>query len=402
MPGINLNLPIPQLSDTQTVVITKVATALTAIQNDLTPNVTSSELNINAPLSFNGNPATNVGYVTMGGGSPSTAIPGTVYYTNGEWFLITGIGTIQLTNNGQINLSVNGGIGGDYGTAAALVAYDNAGTRYRFFGAGAVSLVDLDARKLVLEGTNATTTFATTALSNKTINILSVPTSGVGLLAYDASTNSLVDGATTPITSAPTFSGPLSFGAGITVIGAINGNISFPGNLTFSGVNSHTAVNTFSSVTSLNGGISHTDTWASEVPFLFDFPSTVAPAVNPVSVLTNGGSLTVVNTASATNNWTSIPFTSCGMREGDILRSMMFSLIKPSGTTLNIDLKKIVVGSAPTTIQTFSTTLTGGPTDFLCTVTSPVAIAAREKWFFTVRFSAVSEQVVSANIRWTR
>lgn len=363
MPGVDLNLPIPSLSDTQTTVVTKVAQALTAIDTDLADPVLASEININSALEFNGNPALNIGYATFGGGTPGVVIPGAIYYNNGEWFVVDGTATIQLTNAGALNLTLNGGIGGDYAAVSALLAYDNAGTRYRFFGAGGTTLVDLDARKLALNGSGAIVTLGVDAalLANKTINIKSLPTANVGLLAYDAAATALVDGSSVAITASPTFTNSVTFNGGIIVNGNIQAN----------GLIKHGNYSKELSLTAADG-----------------------EAISSIAVTYGTGGATYTT-------WVSEPFTSAGLIVGDIPQNIVIRITKANanGTGWQINRKPF---NAANVVVASGIINTAGTSDQTLTIGVPVAIASRERWFLSIAAGAAPESISSCTLVYTQ
>jgi hypothetical protein len=363
MPGINLNLPIPSLSDTQTQVVTKIANALTLIGNDLTPKVVAAELNINSALDLNGNAALNAGYITFGGGTPGTTIPGAIYYNNGEWFLVDGTATIQITAAGALNLTLNGAIGGDYSAVAALLSYDNAGTRYRFFGAGGTPLVDLDARKLALNGASAVVTLGVDAslLANKTINFKSLPAANVGLLAYDAAATAIVDGSTTAITASPTFTNAVTFNGGITV----NGNIT---------ANALIKHGTYSKELSLTSALGE------------------AISSNTVTYNTSGASY---------STWVSDVFTSAGLIVGDIPQSIIIRITKANANNTGWTIFRKPFNAANVTMAS-GVINTAGTSDQTLTIGSPIAIAARERWYFSLSAGAAPETISSVTLQYTQ
>jgi hypothetical protein len=67
-------------------------------------------------------------------GSVPAATPGKFYFYNDEWWLVNTSGAIQITDGGTLNVTVNGGIGGDYGgTNPASVRFVDADKRYDFY-----------------------------------------------------------------------------------------------------------------------------------------------------------------------------------------------------------------------------------------------------------------------------
>lgn len=363
MPGIDLNLPIPSLSDTQTIVVTKVAQALTAIDTDLAAPVLASEISITTGLEFNGNPALNVGYVTFGGGTPGATIPGAIFYNNGNWFLVDGTATIQITSAGALNLTLNGGIGGDYAAVSALLSYDNAGTRYRFFGAGGTPLVDLDARKLALNGTSAIVTFGVdnALIANKTINIKSLPAANVGLLAYDAAANALVDGSTVAITASPTFTNAVTFNGNITV----NGNIQ------------------------ANGQIKH-GTYSKEISL------TAAPGLSTGVTYDGGG-----DGVSDFTIWVSEPFTAAGLIVGDIPQAIIIRTNKSNANSTSWTINRRPFNGAPVSVAAGNYS-TSGVSDQTLTIGSPIAIVARERWYLQITAGSATETLTSCTLQYTQ
>lgn len=361
MPGINLNLPIPSLSDTQTIVITKIAQALTSINTDLTAQIIPSEISINSTLHYNGNGLDTLGFATFASIIPPAPLPGTLYYI-GEWFVTTPVGAIQLTNAGALNLSSVGGIGGDYSAVSALVSYDNANTRYRFFGGAGTSLVDLDARKLALEGSSAIVTFGVdpALVTNKTINIKALPTVGIGLIAYDATNTAIVDATATAITATTTFTADQIF----------NGNIT------------------------TNGLTKHTTAYSAELSLVPEYTSGTYQYPN------NSGASDAILQVSSKVGWQ--PLTSQGLRVNDKLQTAVLRVSKAAADTLTATIFKQVLGGAPVIIQQ-NTTTTIGTSDLIITVGVPVAIASRERWWIELSTTAGGTATVrGVTMTWTQ
>lgn len=140
MPGIDLNLDLPDVTDTMAAMVAKTKICLAAIEDDLAPQVVVSEMNFNATLPLNGNGMTGVGYSTYVAGSVPTAA-GSLYYSGGEFYAIDATGPVRITNLGALSIASVKGIGGDYGAVSnsALVYYDNASGEYRFFAGDGVT-----------------------------------------------------------------------------------------------------------------------------------------------------------------------------------------------------------------------------------------------------------------------
>lgn len=213
MPGIDLNLDLPSLSDPLATIVAKTAIALAAIEDDLAGPVTVGELDMNGALSMEGNPIIDVGGLTLGAGAVAT--PGTLVYLAGELYVYTAAGPVQITAGGALNAASIGGITGMGGTNAA-VAFDLASGEFRFWRDTGVK-ADIVADDVVLTGAAGTVRLGVDAAitSARVINVKSLPTAGVGLLAYDAATSSLVDASAVTVTKDHTFSGTITVGTNL-------------------------------------------------------------------------------------------------------------------------------------------------------------------------------------------
>lgn len=202
MPGVDLNLDLPTGSDTMADVVSKTATALAAIEADLAADVVSSEIDINAALSFAGNSALDVGSLHLVAGNPPSAVGSLYYSSDGEFYLITAAGTVQVTASGSLDLAGTGGIVGDYGLGPESVAYDNASGEYRFKEDTSI-WADIVADDLVLMGSAGSVRFSVDAAitSARQINVKDLPAAGVSALVYDASDSSLKRSDVTRITN---------------------------------------------------------------------------------------------------------------------------------------------------------------------------------------------------------
>jgi hypothetical protein len=348
MPGVNLNLSLPSLSDSMSTVVTKLVQALNTVQNDLAPKIAAGIININAALPCNGNPLTSVGYVTLASGqTPTTA--GSIYFNNGEFYLVDAAGAIQLTASGAINVGVVGGITGMNATTAA-VTYVNGSQTFQFTSNVGV-YAKIQAANVILQGTNSTVTLGVdnAVVTPLTINIKSLPAAGISQLVYNASTATLEDGAVTAATNATTFNAKWTIGG--------------------------------------SGDYAHTFLKEAAVPF-------VGSGADSNVTVTGLG----ITTTSAAPHWQSPIHTAWGLRVGDRIKliDIVFSTA-PAGT-YNFSLFKIDTSHATeggdTLIQSFSVTNPGSGTLSQVSVTSPVAIATTERWFFTVG-SAPSGAVLS-------
>lgn len=97
--------------------------------------VTPAGLNIDRPLSFAGHAALNLGAAQLAP-VPASSMAGVnralwVSDADNELYYRNHAGTdVQITTGGTLNVSIVGGIGGDYSTVGALLSFDDATHRY--------------------------------------------------------------------------------------------------------------------------------------------------------------------------------------------------------------------------------------------------------------------------------
>jgi hypothetical protein len=205
--GTNLNLSLPLAGDTMSSVVAKTAAALSAIQTSIADKATPAALNINAPLSLNGNALTQVTSLQLASGN-ANGTPGSIFYQAGEFWAVDSTGTaIQLTAGGSINIGGTGGFVGDYVASNPTgAAYNLASGQFRFTKSAGV-WADLAFANAVLQGANGTVSLGVDAAVNtaRTLNVKSLPTSGISLLVYNGATSTLEDAAvTSPTNPVPT------------------------------------------------------------------------------------------------------------------------------------------------------------------------------------------------------
>ena len=142
--GISLNLPIPQAGAVSW--DGPLNALLQAIVNVLAQRVTPTGMNINSSLSMNGNMLVDVSSLEF---IPAATDPGTACtvfvagpgsgLTSGEWYIRDGSNReIQLTSGGYLNLTVNGGFGGQYVAAGAVASYNAGNDTYYFTTNGTI------------------------------------------------------------------------------------------------------------------------------------------------------------------------------------------------------------------------------------------------------------------------
>lgn len=190
MPGSPLNITLPSVAtDDWPTWASRVVTALSTIISDLEPQVTSSEINVNANLPFNGYSATDLTRVTFRAGVSTQATPLCVGFKNGDLFACDGNGNeIQMTSNGAPAGTGNGFLGD-----TSYASYSAAGSLYSFLDSGgAYDSVRVDNVR-VSNGTNyaeigyggsVNTTFTLPATAPAGVSVLTID--ALGQVAHDA------------------------------------------------------------------------------------------------------------------------------------------------------------------------------------------------------------------------
>ncbi len=195
MPGVNLDLDLPSLSDTFADIVAKTVVALDAIQDDLAGDVTPSEMNMNTALSMGGNHLTNVGALTLVDGNVP-ALTGSLFYDGVDFFAISPAGTVQLTLEGAVNVAGTGGITGDYGLGDETVSYDSGTSDYSFTSEPG-TFADLLVADVVLHNTTGGSVrlgVDDSITTDRTVMFSGLPTSGTSILVYNATTSTIEAG----------------------------------------------------------------------------------------------------------------------------------------------------------------------------------------------------------------
>ena len=130
------------------------ATTINAMLNEivgiLEAKPAAAELNINAALEFNNNEATEVKSVALQTKASAPSGVRRIYTktSDGELHYIDDGGTdVQITNNGNLNASGIGGIGGDYGGAnPATASFTESSSTYTLLESGTVASAGLRAK----------------------------------------------------------------------------------------------------------------------------------------------------------------------------------------------------------------------------------------------------------------
>lgn len=128
--------PIPTVGTLGPGYATAVNAFLTEVKTRLENKVPFSSLLASGTLDMLGRPLANAQYVGLAAQSvaPSGAPAGRIEYYNGELYVVTTAGTVQITSGGALAVTSAGGIGGDYGGAnPAQVRFVDADQRYDFY-----------------------------------------------------------------------------------------------------------------------------------------------------------------------------------------------------------------------------------------------------------------------------
>lgn len=212
MPGTDLNLDLPTPNDPFVTALAKIVAAFTAIEADLEPRIGAGSLDIDTELSMNGAALTNVGGVRLQNGE--STVVGTIYMDEELW-AVTTAGAVQITNQGVLNITALGVIGGDYGGSnPAEVTFVDAAAEYRFKET-ATDWADISCRDIILNGAAGTFRLgADSGLSgDQEIRFKSVPVTGHGMFAFNSADNSLVDAAgVSPVVGGMTFTANVDIG----------------------------------------------------------------------------------------------------------------------------------------------------------------------------------------------
>lgn len=194
--GSNLSVTLPTTEDTFVDIVAKLSAAIELLAEVLEAPIDSGSLDITTALTLNGAPIINVGGLRLVGGLSTQ--PGTMYIdSSGELHVVTTVGDIQITSNGDLNVAALGTIGGDYGGGnPATVTFDDTSGEYRF-QEDTNDWATIVAETFIAKVNGGAGSISFGALSSITtardFKIKSLPASGVSGLAYEASSGGVVD-----------------------------------------------------------------------------------------------------------------------------------------------------------------------------------------------------------------
>lgn len=375
MPGTPLNLDLPLLSDTMSVLAAKTAAALDAIQNDLAPLITSAEINVNAPLSLGGNALTEATSLQLSAGDVVNATPGTIFYYSGEFWMVDAAGTpIQITANGLVNIGGTGGFNGDYVASNPTGAsYDLASGQFRFTKSAGV-WADMSFANAVLNnsGTGSVSIGVDSAITTgRTINVKALPVAGVSGLVYSGSTSTIEDSAVTRETNTHLFTA-------INASGTATVNV-----LSATAITASTTVVATGDVTAAD--LHHTAEWEIQVPY---FPLMAAGNIQLPNIST------VIQHLKSSNvswDWYGCPIQ--GLRVGDHLKRLTMKIVTHGTSTVVVNVWRAVAGSLTLVSMDTWNVAPGSAGTFTHTFGSPITVGTGQSFFLEVNGSATGEEI---------
>lgn len=220
MPGSPLNLDLPTIVDAPTVIVTKLIDALNVVKTDLEAKVIPSEIDWVSTMDARVQPLINVSYLHLSQGASTTA--GSIYYLDGEMWMVTQAGAVKVTQGGLLNTGATGTV--DYGgSATARITYNTLANEFR--GTQDIGIWATWAGasfKIQGSGGGYINLTAAAAVTGPTSKVFTNPPAGQSYLVEDASGN------VTPVTTIPFAS---THSANITLSGGArikHGNLTAP------------------------------------------------------------------------------------------------------------------------------------------------------------------------------
>lgn len=360
MLGSPLDLTLPEADDTMADVVAKTAAALANIEDVLEQRVTPASLNINAALPCGGNQITGVGALTL----VPAAVPvasGSVYYSDGEFFLVSPAGTVQVTFEGDLNVGATGTIVGDYGGGnPARVTYDDAAGEYRFTEETNV-YADLVADDVVLKSAAGSVRLGVTndITTARSVLFKEIAGSGVSLFVYDSASSTVEMAETKRVTN----------NVLLTTLDA-SGNIS-------AADHKFTALKYKKLQVATGRVVLGTGSYSS-----------AATPVFTVATVDAGISLCELDYYPELDS-------------GEKLREVKLKLNKTSGGNIEVTIYKVDYSGAFTLVEA-DTYSTAGVGDLTITVADHTALASYEDYLIAITFPAVGDQLRAIGVARTR
>lgn len=198
--GDALTFDYPTTAETYAVALGKLKAILQTIEGILEQDIDTGSLDLTEALSLGGSYIYNLIRIVLSQVATPPTDNGSLYVDDdGELHIVTPNGDIKITLNGQINITSTGAIVGDYGAADEAVYYDQVSGEYRFFkdtSPEAWATLIAKAFKAVHDaGAPGSALFGldSSVTTDLVFKLKSLPASGVGGLAYQASSGAVVD-----------------------------------------------------------------------------------------------------------------------------------------------------------------------------------------------------------------
>lgn len=201
--GDSLTFDYPTTNETYASALAKLKVILQTFEALLEQDIDTGSLDLTQALSLGGSYIYNLIRIVLSQvATPPTDVGSLYVDADGELHIVTPNGDIKITLNGQINITSTGAIVGDYGAADEAVYYDQVSGEYRFFKDTSPEVwatLIAKAFKAVQDGGAAGSALFGVDSSVSTdlvLKLKSLPGSGVGGLAYEFSSQSMVDAST--------------------------------------------------------------------------------------------------------------------------------------------------------------------------------------------------------------
>lgn len=216
-PGLSGSIPIVQQT-TGPEYASAINTIITAILDRWQQAISPSDISIDDNLEMNGHAVTELSgtsYVDHPNGVSAGSDPRFIYFVDGEFYINDGNGNqVQMTDDGALNATAAGGIGGDYTATAAEVAWVASSASY-FFKSSPSQTAQLDVKDIRFSraiGEEGVTVEAPLGInSDYTLTLPTLPSASAFLQVTNSGS----------ITASNTMSEPMIFTGNVTVSGSV-------------------------------------------------------------------------------------------------------------------------------------------------------------------------------------
>lgn len=212
--GSALTLDYPTALDNMATVVAKIKTILQTYEALFEATVDVGSLDLTGPLSVGGSYLYNLIRLVLSDVTDAPTDNGSLYTdADGNLHIVTPDGDVKLTLNGQINATSTGAFTGDYGAGPETAYYDQVSGEYRFFTDTSpetwATLIAKAFKAVKDSGASGSAKFGVDASvsTDLVFELKTLPGSGVGGLAYEASSNGVVDASVTRETLTHKFTG---------------------------------------------------------------------------------------------------------------------------------------------------------------------------------------------------